>query len=303
MTNDHLPPAEVPAAAVARARLLILLAALLWSLGSLFVKLLTRPTFLELHEPALSPLQIAFYRLLFAGLVLAPLVRRADLSFRMPMVWMVLSFAAMNGLYVSAQALGRAATAILLQYTAPLYIYLVGIWLLGKKAELRATVTLALGMAGLAVIILGDLQDTAADVLLLGVGGGITYAFVLLLLGSLRAESPIWLTVWNHLGAALLLAPLGLAVGLPTWPQLAVLVVYGVVQMGLPYYLLARGLRAVNPQEAATITLIEPLLNPIWAYIVSPETESLPWTTFLGGALIVGGLAWRYWPRRVEVPR
>jgi drug/metabolite transporter (DMT)-like permease len=303
MTNDHLPPAEVPAAAVARARLLILLAALLWSLGSLFVKLLTRPTFLELHEPALSPLQIAFYRLLFAGLVLAPLVRRADLSFRMPMVWMVLSFAAMNGLYVSAQALGRAATAILLQYTAPLYIYLVGIWLLGKKAELRATVTLALGMAGLAVIILGDLQDTAADVLLLGVGGGITYAFVLLLLGSLRAESPIWLTVWNHLGAALLLAPLGLAVGLPTWPQLAVLVVYGVVQMGLPYYLLARGLRAVNPQEAATITLIEPLLNPIWAYIVSPETESLPWTTFLGGALIVGGLAWRYWPRKGEAPR
>jgi DME family drug/metabolite transporter len=70
------------------------------------------------------------------------------------------------------------------------------------------------------------------------------------------------------------------------------------VQMGLPYWLVARGLRSVSPQEAGAITLLEPLLNPLWAYLVSPETEGLKLPTLLGGALILGGLAWRYWPRR-----
>ena len=51
------------------------------------------------------------------------------------------------------------------------------------------------------------------------------------------------------------------------------------------------------PQEAGAITLLEPLLNPIWAYLVSPATETPPPTTYLGGALILGALAWRYWPR------
>jgi len=44
--------------------------------------------------------------------------------------------------------------------------------------------------------------------------------------------------------------------------------------MGLPYWLMARGLRTVSAQEAGTITLLEPLLNPLWAYLV--RERSLP---------------------------
>jgi drug/metabolite transporter, DME family len=60
----------------------------------------------------------------------------------------------------------------------------------------------------------------------------------------------------------------------------------------------ARGLRVVSPQEAGAITLLEPLLNPVWAYLVSPLTEKPLLTTYMGGALILGALVWRYWPRR-----
>jgi drug/metabolite transporter (DMT)-like permease len=66
--------------------------------------------------------------------------------------------------------------------------------------------------------------------------------------------------------------------------------------MGLPYWLVARGLRVVSPQEAGMITLLEPLLNPLWAYLVAREIPKFP--TFIGGALILGALAWRYWPFR-----
>jgi drug/metabolite transporter (DMT)-like permease len=52
----------------------------------------------------------------------------------------------------------------------------------------------------------------------------------------------------------------------------------------------------VSPQDAGTISLLEPLLNPLWAYLISGEQPSL--YTLGGGAFILGALAWRYWPRR-----
>jgi drug/metabolite transporter (DMT)-like permease len=86
----------------------------------------------------------------------------------------------------------------------------------------------------------------------------------------------------------------------PSLPQMAVLFVYGAVQMALPYWLMARALRSVSPQEAGTLTLLEPLLNPLWAYLVSPATEMPTAWTLYGGACILGALAYRYWPRRVR---
>jgi drug/metabolite transporter (DMT)-like permease len=112
----------------------------------------------------------------------------------------------------------------------------------------------------------------------------------------LRELSPGWLTVWNHLLAALLLLPLVLALRAPTAGQYVVLVLFGALQMGLPYFLMARGLRRLSAQEAGTLTLLEPLLNPVWAYLVSPATEVPHPLTFVGGAIILGALAWRYWP-------
>jgi hypothetical protein len=74
-------------------------------------------------------------------------------------------------------------------------------------------------------------------------------------------------------------------------------------QAGLAYWLVARGLRGVSPQEAGTLTLLEPLLNPAWAYLVSPRTETPSACTVAGGAFILGALAWRYWPYRTEAAR
>jgi drug/metabolite transporter (DMT)-like permease len=82
----------------------------------------------------------------------------------------------------------------------------------------------------------------------------------------------------------------------PMPAQLVVLFLFGAVQMGLPYWLVARGLRVVSPQEAGMITLLEPLLNPLWAYLIAAEAPSA--LTLVGGAFILGALAWRYWPFR-----
>jgi drug/metabolite transporter (DMT)-like permease len=289
----------------AQGRLCIVAAAVLWSTSGAFVNLLTEPTALHLNEPRPDRLVMAFYRAFFAGSVLALTLRRRDFSFRPLMLVMVISFALMNVTFVSALALGRSADAILLQYTAPMWMYVASIWLLREPADRRGTVTLAVGLLGIGVIIAGGWQAEHLLPVALALASGVTYAGVLICLRLLREESSRWLTVLNHLCGALVLLPWVWVYPVPTTAQLAVLACFGVFQMASAYWLVARGLRVVSPQEAGALTLLEPLLNPLWAYLISPEKEALKAATFVGGALILGGLAWRYWPFRVrpEMPR
>lgn len=286
----------------AAGRSCLALAAVLWSLSGAFTKLLTQPTPLHLHEPQLSPLQIAFFRALFAGLVFLPTLRRADVRWHLGLIPLASCFAAMNGLFVSALARGPAANAIILQYTAPLWLYLASIWLLREPAERRNAQALVLGLAGIGLIAVGPLwsppeQGLDPDqlpVIALALGSGLAYAGVLLCLRVLRGLPARWLTSWEHLCSAAALLPWVLGLPLPSGRQLLLLLLFGTVQMALPYWLVARGLRAVSPQEAGLITLLEPLLNPLWAYLASPATEKITLPTLIGGSLILAGLLLRY---------
>lgn len=292
---------------LAHGRLCIVVAAVLWSTSGGFTKFLTQPTSLGLDEPAIEPfvlarrafpVQIAFYRVLFAALVLAPTLRKQDFSWRGLMLVSAASFAIMNILYISAQALGSAANAVLLQYSAPMWMYLASIFWLGEKPDRRSTIALLVGTVGIAVIIAGNWQDEQLAIVMLALGSGVTYAGVLICLRVLRGLSSRWLTVWNHFCGALALLPFVVLLQPPTLVQLAVLVFYGALQMGVPYWLVARGLRVVSPQEAGVITLLEPILVPVWAYLAVGEQPQ--GVTYIGGVFILGALAWRYWPARAD---
>jgi len=304
---------SLAAPSVFTARLTLVLAALLWSLGSFFMRLLKVETVFGLESPALSPLQIAFFRGLFAGLFLLPLIRpKRDIRFKPLMFVMVGCFGIMSGLYLSALGLGPAANAILLQNTSPMWVYLIGVYCLGHAADKRSWHAVLLGMVGAFVIVLGnwpwnqpsELQWREAQILLMGAGSGLMYGGIVLFLRALRHESSAWLTVWNLTGSALLLALFVLVREGPTatwnWltapsaKQLIFLVFFGAMQMAIPYWLFARGLKTVSPTEAGLITLLEPVLNPIWAYLISPETDRPTWATWVGGGLLLGALAWRY---------
>jgi drug/metabolite transporter, DME family len=290
----------------ARGRLYIFLAALLWSTSGAFTKVLTQDTALGLNDPALDaypvgdvnvPVQIACYRVLFAGLVLLPLVRRSDMTVNGLMIVMGIFFAVMNTLFVTAMALGTAANAIVLQYTAPMWMFLASVLLLREPVHRRDSVTLGIALAGIAVIVIGGGAE-GAFVIGIALVSGFSYACVVICLRVLRHESTQWLTAWNFLFSGLVLVPFMVALRPPTFAQFIVLFLYGAAQMALPYWLMARALRAVSPAEAGTITLFEPILNPLWTYLMSGEEPARE--TYIGGALILAALVWRYWPRRVE---
>ena len=218
----------------------------------------------------LSPIQKAFYRALFAGLWLVPFVRRRDVRFRPAMGVLVGTFAVMNALYISALGLGSAANAIFLQNSSPVWVFFLGLWLLGEKSDRRSLCAILIGFLGVAVIVAGNWPkgDDAGgaqqiEVLLMGVGSGATYAGVVLLLRYLKDESAAWLTMLNLLGTAAMmgvyflfkLGPEGLWdwLTVPTARQFAFLALFGGIQLAAPYVIFARSLASRSPASAMLI--------------------------------------------------
>jgi drug/metabolite transporter (DMT)-like permease len=285
------------AATLARGRACILLAAVLWSFSGAFTKVLREETVFGLNDPLLDPKDIACVRTLIAGLVLLLAIRPRHVSFHPLMPLMAGCFAVMNILFVSAMSYGSAASAILLQYTAPMWTVLGCVWLLREPIDRPNLIAILIGGSGIGILIFGGWKEAQLDVIAMGLGSGFSYAIVLICLRVMRERSPAWLTMLNFLVSGLVLIPFVLPLEVrPTIAQWVVLFLYGAVQMGIPYLLMTHALQTVSPQEAGTITLLEPLLNPVWAYLVAGDTPS-PWTA-AGGVFIIGALAWRYWPRR-----
>ncbi|MCY2939282.1 MAG: EamA family transporter [Planctomycetota bacterium] len=281
-----------------RARLWLVVAAVLWSLSGAFTRVMTTDTGAVIgfsaHEPAMSPLAMAFWRVFWGGVILLLFVKPSQVRFTWRMPPVALTFAFMNATFVAALAIGSSASAVLLQYTAPFWVVLIG-WMLWKEKLDRATViSLVLAMAGVGCLVIEGWEDGHLLAVGLALASGVGFALVLLGLGWLKDMPSAPVTVFNFLTGALVLLPVVLMQAPPTVKQLAVMAVFGGLQMGLPYLIAARALRHVSAREAGLITLLEPLLNPVWARLLAPESEPVTLWMALGGLGILGALVARY---------
>ena len=267
-----------------RGRLLILSAALLWSLAGVFIKFLNVP-----------PLTIVFYRSFFAFLVFTAFVRRAEWQINGPVLISVLTYTAAISAFVSANKLTTAANAIVLQYTAPIFVFLFSRLVLGDKISRENGFALGAGMIGVGVISLDSAGEPEMVGVVLALISGVLFAAYMINLRRTQRVSPIYLTWINNGFCALALFFVVSSQLALTVSQLVILMVMGAVQLGLPYFLFSKGLQSVSLQEASLIALIEPVLNPIWVALTVGEIPSA--ATLSGGAMIVVGLGVRYlWP-------
>lgn len=289
--SQEAPPEPVDVSRRALAgRLYVLAAAILWSSGGFFAK---APLFPKEDWP--GPV-LAFWRAFFASLVLVPLVRRPRWTWRL--VPMALLFAAMNYTYLTCMAQSEATNAIWLQSTSPVWVLLVGTFFLGERPRGLDWLLVAFGAAGAGLILYFELQGKAPQAMAYGLLSGLFYAGVVLSLRVMRDQEAMWLVAVNHVATAVLLSPAVVTTG--KWPegsQWLYLAGFGIVQMGIPYFLFARGLRLIPGHEASGIGLLEPVLVPVWVYAAwhtSPDYMPPKWWTLVGGGLILVGLVVRY---------
>ena len=275
------------------ARLRVLAAAALFSSGGAAIK--------AIH---LTAWQVASFRSGVATIVfllLLPETRRRP-TLRVLGVGAV--YAATMILFVQSNKLTTAASAIFLQATAPLWVVLLSPWLLGERVRGRDLVYMAVLALGLGCFFIGldPVSATAPNPLLgnlLSTLSGLTWALTIMglrALGRSDGEGEDWgpaSALWGSIFAFLGCLPMALPVGPGSAADWLTIGYLGVFQIAVAYVFLLRGIRRVSAVEASLLLLLEPVLNPIWAWIVHGERPGA-WSLG-GGAILLLATAVKTW--------
>ena len=241
---------------------------------------------------SLSGLQLSFGRSLLAAITVAFFTRREGFRLNRITALAALLYAELLLLFVLATKQTTAANAIFLQYTAPMYILIFEPLLYKEKFRRRDMITVAVCVAGMSLFFVGKLRPQDVTGNLMALASGVCFAFYFLLLrqSSARDVNRASSVIYGNLLLVLVAAPAGLA-ALPhmtSHDTLSVLYL-GVVQIGIAYTLftagMARGLRSL---DAGIVGYVEPLLNPIWVFLVIGERPT-QWA-ILGGAIIIAAI-------------
>jgi drug/metabolite transporter (DMT)-like permease len=265
----------------------VICAAVLFSSGGAAIKFCSFPAW-----------QLAAFRAAFALVTIFVLLPEARRGWTWRTVVVGFAYAATTLLYVQANKHTTAASAIFLQSTSPLFILVLAPLLLGEHANRRDIAQMAVMAVGLGLFFLGTdrASRTAPNPALGNILASIcavTWAFTVIgyrWLAS-RGSSVAAAAVSGNLTASIIALFMAgpLMAGRPVdWLVVALL---GVCQLGIPYLFLSRAVPELRALEVGLFLLIEPVLNPIWAWIVHGETPGP--ATLLGGALILGATATR----------
>jgi drug/metabolite transporter (DMT)-like permease len=273
-------------------RVLLLAAAVLFSTGGAAIK-----------ATSLTGWQVSSFRAGVAAAVLLALIPGARTGWTWRVALVGGAYASVMVLFVLSTKLTTAANAIFLQSTAPLYLLLLSPWLLHERihrADVFFLVIVALGLA-LFFVDAEPAVATAPDPIRgnnLAAIAGLAWALTMAGLrwrarsdpAQNRAITPVVAGNLIAFGACL---PLALPVSAVGIRDLAVIVYLGVFQIGLAYVCLTRALRGIPAFEAVTLLLLEPVLNPVWAWLLHDERPGR-WS-IAGGALILGATLANTW--------
>ena len=201
-----------------------------------------------------------------------------------------LAYALTVTLFVIANKLTTAANTILLQYTAPVHVALLSAWLLKEHPNRRDWITIAAVLAGMILFFFEQMSPGNLIGNLCALFTGFTFGLFIVLLRKQRDASPATSVFLGNIFTAIAGVPF-MFDSTPSPAGWAGLIFLGVFQLGMAYVFYTWAISHVTAMEAVLITLIEPVLNPIWVFVLMGETPS--WSALLGGLVIIGAVTAR----------
>lgn len=264
----------------ARASLLLAATALIWSSGGLAIKLVDLP-----------PMAITGVRSALSALTLA-LIFRKNLRFTLTpaRACAALSYAALLISNVAATKMTTAANAILLAYTAPVYVALLAPRLLGEKTRPADWLFIGVVLCGMVLFFLEQLSPEGLLGNLMAVGSGLCYAVFTLSMRAQKDASPVESVLLGHLLTACAGLPF-LYGAQPSAEAWAGLLYLGVFQQGVSLALYVWCIKRLGALEAILIMTLEPVLNPVWVALGVGELPGF-WP-LLGGLVVLGAVTLR----------
>jgi drug/metabolite transporter (DMT)-like permease len=262
-----------------QARLQILAAAVLWSTGGAAMKL-TR----------LSGWQIGAGRSLVAAVFLFLAFRAARVRPTASLLGAAAAYAGTVLLFSIANKLTTSANAIFIQDTAPLWVVLLSPLLLHERPTRGELLSIPVYGLGLALFFLDELSPGQLAGNFVALASGVCFALCIVTLRRI-GDAAVAAIAWGNVLAALVALPMWTTGPAPEARDLAILLYLGVFQLGAAYALFARGVQHTPAVEASLLVLLEPVLNPIWAFFLAGERPG-PWA-IAGGAIVLGATAAR----------
>jgi drug/metabolite transporter (DMT)-like permease len=264
-----------------RAMLLLAATALLWSSGGLAIKLVD-----------LGPFALTGVRSALSALTLLLLLRGAvDLRLTPARLGAAASYACMLLSNVAATKMTTSANAILLAYTAPVYVALLAPRLLGESTRPRDWLFVVAVLCGMSLFFMDRLSPTGLWGNVVAVGTGMSYAAFTLFMRRQKDASPIDSVVLGHILTAAVGLPFLVTGPLPDasgWIGVAYL---GIIQQGVSLALYAWAIKRLGALEAILIMTLEPILNPAWVAVGTGEIPG-PWA-LAGGAVVLASVTLR----------
>lgn len=256
-----------------KAILYLAITATLWSLGGLLIKSIDA-----------SPLAIAGVRSGISALIILLAAGKPKITWSFPQISAAICYSATVLLFVAATKNTTAANAILIQYTAPVYVALLGAWLLKEKVKPLDWVTIFLAIGGMLLFFLDDISMEGVFGNILAAGSGLSFAMLTIFMRMQKDGSPIESILLGNVLTAIIGIPF-LFRNMPDGQGWIFLALLGVVQLGLPYILYSKAIKHVTALEASLIPIIEPILNPVWVFLVLGEAPG-KWAV-IGGIVVV----------------
>jgi drug/metabolite transporter (DMT)-like permease len=268
-------------------RLALALAAILFSTGGAAIK-----------SVSLNAFQTAGFRSVIAASILFILLPDARRGWNWRIVGPAVAYASTLTLFVHANKLTTSANAIFLQATAPVWLLLIGPLLLKEAIRRRDLFYSAVLAVGLGLFFAGvpEAQQTAPNPMLgngLALMSGLAWALTIAGIrwqarGQESSGSLATVVLGNVLTAAAAL-PMAFPVA-GTAADGAIIVYLGVFQVALGYVFLTRGMKKVEAFESSAILLLEPVLNPIWTWLIHGERTGV--FALVGATVIIVSTLW-----------
>lgn len=255
--------------------LYIVIAAIFWSFGGLLGKLIPW-----------SGLTIAALRGIFAALTIAIYRRNFRFKINKPILLAGISLTITTILFMLANKMTSAANAIVLQYTSPVFIILLTLIIDKKKPRKRDLFAMLGVLIGISIFFFDQFKSGNYYGDLIALASGLSFAAVFFA-NKLPHASPIDATYLGNLLSIFILPFIFFDQSFmqnqnPTiWLYI---ILMGVFQLGFGYIFFSLGIKQTAATTSSIIATLEPILNPIWVFLILGE---IPSTLALLGGIIV----------------
>ena len=248
--------------------------ALMWSLAGFNIKMIEW-----------SPYAIAAGRRLVAVILLAPMVlRKGFQKIDRYVIGGAICYAAFNYCFITSTTLTSSAIAIMMQYTAPIYVALLSWLFLRERVGWADIISVGFVFLGMIFFFLDSNSGGSLKGNIVSIFNGITFAGISIFLRLQKDGNPALSMYLGNVISAVAGLPIMWNAGMPDTISLLFLLLAGLL-VAVSYTLYAKASTGLSALETVLIPIIDPVMNPVWVFLFLDERPGA--LTIVGAAVIL----------------